>query len=100
MTRRHVFIGLCVAAALAVLIGAWSLRLPFIKAAEADLKTRGFYWSSVLGTRIPCSGAFDIGVSVVFQTTPNGETIGGRLCRPPDRSSAWTWHPDPARVRP
>lgn len=99
MTRQRVIFVLIGVIGLAALIGGLSLRRPFIKAAQADLKTRGLFWSEVLGTRIPCHGLFDIGVSVVFQNSPNGELIGGRLCRPPDGSSAWTWHPDPAKAR-
>ena len=100
MTRQRVLFVLIGVMVLAALIGAWSLRRPFINAAQADLKTRGIFWSEVLGTRIPCKDMFDIGVSVVFQNTPNGEVIGGRLCRSPDWSSSWNWYPDPAKVRP
>src|SRR5437868_13463146 len=100
MTRQRVLFALIGVLVLAALIGALSLRRPFINAAQADLKARGLFWFEVLGTRIPCEGLFDIGVSVVFQNSPNGELIGGRLCRPPDRSSAWTWYPHPARLAP
>jgi hypothetical protein len=99
MTRQRVLFALIGVIVLAALIGAVSLRRPFIEAARADLKTRGLFWSEVLGTRIPCHGLFDIGVSVVFQNTANGELIGGRLCRPPDWSSQWNWYPDPYKAR-
>jgi hypothetical protein len=99
MTRQRVLFVLIGVIVLAALIGAVSLRRPFIEAARADLKTRGLFWSEVLGTRIPCHGLFDIGVSVVFQNTANGELIGGRLCRPPDWSSQWNWYPDPYKAR-
>ncbi len=100
MTRQHVLFALIGVAVLAVLLGILSLRRPFTEAARADLETRGLYWFTILGTRTPCHGLFDIGVSVVFQTVPNGEFIGGRLCRPLDRTSAWRWHPDPEKVPP
>jgi hypothetical protein len=99
MTRQRVlfvFIGVVV---LAALIGAWSFRRPFLETARADLQGRGLYWFDVLGTRIPCHGPFDIGVSVVFQNGANGEFIGGRLCRPIGQSSQWNWYPDPAKAR-
>jgi hypothetical protein len=99
MTRQRVLFVLIGVIVLAALIGGLSLRRPFINAARADLKTRGLFWSEVLGTRIPCHGLFDIGVSVVFQNARNGGLIGGRLCRRPDWSSPWIWYPDPAKVR-
>jgi hypothetical protein len=99
MTRQHLLFVLIGLVALAALIGAWSLRRPFLDAARADLERRGLHWFDILGTRIPCAGPFDLGVSVVFRNSPDGEVIGGRLCRPADRSSAWTWYPDPAKVR-
>ena len=99
MTRQRVLFVLIGVIVLAALIGALTLRRSFIDAARADLEGRGLYWFDLLGTRIPCHGLFDIGVSVVFQNSPNGEFIGGRLCRPPDWSSQWNLHPDPARAR-
>jgi len=88
--------GVCLAALAALL----SLRRPFIDAARADLQTRKLFWFEILGTRIPCRGMFDIGVTVVFQNSAQGEYIGGRLCRPLDGSSEWTWYPDPGQARP
>ena len=98
MTRQRVLFVLIGIAVLAVLIGAVSLRRSFIEAAQADLRTRGFFWFEILGTRSPCEGSFDIGVSVIFQNSRDGEFIGGRLCRPLDGTSRWNWSPDPAKV--
>ena len=87
MIRQTAFIAIGVALVLALLIGGWSLRRPFIDAAQADLKTRGFAWFEIVGTRIPCRDAFDVGVNVLFRMVPDGVVIGGRLCRPLDRTS-------------
>ena len=77
----------------------WSLRRPFIDAAQADLRARKLHWFQILGTRIPCHGMFDIGVTVMFKNSEQGELIGGRLCRLP-WASEWTWYPDPGDARP
>lgn len=98
MTRQRILFALIGVAVLAALIGVWSLRQPFIDAAQADLKTRGFAWFEILGTRMPCHDAFDIGVNVLFRIGPDGAVIGGRLCRPFDRTSPWIWHPLPSRI--
>ena len=100
MTRQRVLFALIGVVVLVALLGVLSLRRPFTDAAHADLETRGLYWFTVVGTRTPCHGLFDIGVSVVFQNVPNGEFIGGRLCRPLDGTSVWSWYPDPAKVNP
>ena len=98
--RKGAIIFLIGGACLALLVAAWSLRRPFIDAAQADLQARKIHWFQILGTRIPCSGKLDIGVTVIFKTSDQGELIGGRLCRPPDWSSPWTWFPDPGKARP
>jgi hypothetical protein len=99
MTRQRVLYVLIGVMVLAALIGAWSFRRPFVDAARADLEGRGLYWFDLLGTRIPCHGLFDVGVSLVFKKNPDDEVINGRLCRALDRSSPWNFYPDPVRVR-
>ena len=80
--------GICIAALVTISI----LRASFIGAAQADLQARGIYSFSITGSRMPCSGNFDIGVAVIYRNREDGPYIGGRLCRPPDWSSAWTWY--------
>ncbi len=98
--QKRVATFVATSACLAALVGVWSLRRPFIDAAQADLRARKIHWFQILGTRVPCGGPFDIGVTVVFKNSELGELIGGRLCRPPDWSSEWTWYPDPGKARP
>jgi len=97
--KKRLIILLIAGAGLAALVALWGLRRPFIDAAQADLQARKLFWFQVLGTRMPCSGLFDIGVMVVFQNSAQGQVIGGRLCRPLDWSSEWTWYPNPENAR-
>lgn len=98
--RKHTLICIAGGASLAALLAVWSLRLPFIDAAEAELAARKIHWSQVLGTRMPCRGMLDIGVTVIFKNSEEGELIGGRLCRRLGWSSEWKWYPDPGNARP
>jgi hypothetical protein len=98
--QKRLIVLLIAGACLAALVGLWSLRRPFIDAAQADLQARKLHWFQILGTRMPCHGTFDIGVTVMFKNSAQGEMIGGRLCRFPDWSSDWKWYPDPGDARP
>jgi hypothetical protein len=97
--QKRAMVLLICGACFAAVMTAWSLRRPFINAAQAELQARKIFWFQILGTRIPCGGPLDIGVTVVFKNSEQGELIGGRLCRPPDWSSEWIWYPDPGDVR-
>ena len=97
--QKRVTIAFAVVACLAAMVGLWSLRAPLIAAAQAELQARKIHWFQVLGTRIPCHDTFDIGVTVMFKNSEQGELIGGRLCRFP-WANEWNWHPDPGDARP
>jgi hypothetical protein len=68
-------------------------RAAVIGSADAHLKTMKLSYFHISGTRIPCAGAADVGVFVMY--VENGVEKPARLCT--DLSSDWTWHPLPGR---
>ena len=102
MTRTYTILGwgALIALAAIAIATALSLRALLVDSAESYLKTLGDKTVSLLGTRIPCMGYFDVGFTVHYEGTRFGNPskekypFVGRICRP-IISSDWVWYPDP-----
>jgi hypothetical protein len=91
--RKLALIALIAAAAIAALVGAYSMRMSILDQALAELQARKLHRIEIVGVRMPCYGMLDIGVAVVFRLREGGEPQAGRLCRAP-AGSEWTWYPN------
>jgi hypothetical protein len=78
MTR----IALLVLAGIVLIASIVAGRSYVIASAHQELRNRNFFTYEILGTRVPCSDTFDLGVSVIYQVTPTGTKYqGAKLCR-------------------
>jgi hypothetical protein len=74
---------------------AWTQQHVIKRAAQPELEAKGFYRFRMTGTRIPCDTGATVGVVVVYRWKRHEEEKTGRLCRIPDWTSPWVWHPSP-----
>jgi hypothetical protein len=73
---------LLVIAACAFLGASVAGRSYLLASAHQELRTKNFFTYEILGTRVPCSEDFDVGVSVIYQIKPSGTQYrGAKLCR-------------------
>lgn len=93
MTRTNTILvwGALAAIAIAAIL---TLRALLVDSAESYLKTLGDKTVTLIGTRMPCMGYFDVGFIVYYRQPRVDVPSIGRICRP-IMSPDWVFYPNP-----